>query len=134
MGNPRRQKHSAQKQIPATPPIKPSQVPSYKTFSGDTEQINPGTLVAVNLQNYEEWPQIGKVINSNEDTVTLAWYDGTYSSPWIKVKLKKGKQYIEWREIVCRDVLIMYDITLTSGYRLRKDAVEKLKSFSHTSG
>ena len=89
--------------------------------------------MAVDLQKYEEWPQIGKVIKSNEDTVTLAWYDGTYSSPWTKVKLKQGKQYVEWRETVGRNELIMYDITLTSGYRLRKDAVEKLKSFFNTS-
>jgi len=98
---------------------------SYKTFHGDTVTLKPGTLVAVNLAKYEEWPQIGEVISSQQDTLTLSWYDGLYSTPWMKVKLKNGN---DWKETVSKDTLIMYDITLTAGQRLRKDTVEKLKN------
>lgn len=98
---------------------------SYKTFRGDTVTLKPGTLVAVNLAKYEEWPQIGEVISSQQDTLTLSWYDGLYSTPWMKVKLKNGD---DWKETVSKDTLIMYDITLTAGQRLRKDTVEKLKN------
>ena len=43
----------------------------------------------------------------------------------MKVKLKNGD---DWKETVSKDTLIMYDITLTAGQRLRKDTVEKLKN------
>lgn len=71
---------------------------SYETFSGDTSTLKPGNLVAVNLIKYKEWPQIGEVICSDQDTVTLAWYDGLYSTPWIKVKLKHGGEHCDWIE------------------------------------
>ena len=103
---------------------------SYKSFSGDTSSLKPGTLVAVNLAKYEEWPQIGEVMSIEQDTVTLAWYDGLYSTPWMKVKLKQGRKHGDWRETVSKDTLILYDILLTAGQRLKKDAVEKLKDSS----
>ena len=103
---------------------------SYETFSGDTSTLKPGTLVALNLTKYEEWPQIGEVICSDPDTVTLAWYDGLYSTPWIKVKLKHGGEHCDWIETVSKDAVIIQNISLTAGHRLRKDAVEKLKASS----
>ena len=54
------------------------------------------------LDKYEEWSQLGEVICTDTDTVTLAWYDGTYSSAWAAVKIKEGSEYIHWRETVPR--------------------------------
>ena len=77
------------------------------------------------LDKYEEWSQLGEVICTDTDTVTLAWYDGTYSSAWAAVKIKEGSEYIHWRETVPRRAIILCDIKLTNGKKLRKDTVEK---------
>ena len=69
----------------------------------------------------------------DQDTVTLAWYDGLYSTPWIKVKLKHGGECSDWIETVSKDAIVIQDITLTAGYHLRTDAVEKLRATSQKS-
>ena len=48
---------------------------SYETFSGDTSTLKPETLVAV---NHTKYPQIGEVLCSDQDTVTLSQYTMDY--------------------------------------------------------
>ena len=85
--------------------------------------------MAVHLAKYEEWPQIGsKVLSSCPTSVTLAWYDGTYSSIWSPVRIKHGKDYNEWTETLDTKSILLYDIKLTSGQHLRKDCIDILKS------
>ena len=63
-------------------------------------KIEVGNLVAANLQQYEEWLQIGKVLHVTRDNIEVQWYDGTYSEPWIPVKRKINGKYEYWTETI----------------------------------
>ena len=106
-----------------------SVLPSNSSFKYATSEasINYGSVVAVYLEKYPEFPQIGKVENSSEDTITISWFDGAFNDVWSIVKLKKGA---EWRETLQKDKIILYDIQFTKGQRLKKDTVKALRDYS----
>ena len=45
---------------------------------------------------------------------------------------KTRSEYSDRIETVSKDAIIIQDITLTAGYRLKKDAVERLRATSQT--
>ena len=52
--------------------------------------LKVGDFVAVKLNTYKEKPLIEKITecNSDETTLTLAWFIGTYSGMWHEWKQK----------------------------------------------
>ena len=66
--------------------------------------INNGSIVAVYISKYPEFPQIGEVRCSTDTTVTISWYDGTFNDVWSLVKLKKG---MEWKETISKDKILL---------------------------
>lgn len=52
--------------------------------------------------NDRKRPFIGEVINSTSDgtSVTLKWWEGTYSGTWKPSKWRKGKKSVDWTEDV----------------------------------
>lgn len=107
-------------------PSKP--VPEKKSFKcmSDSAVINVGSVVAVYLPKYPEFPQIGKIQSSSDATITISWYDGAFNDVWNIVKLKKG---IEWKETMNKDTILLYDLQFSRGQRLKKDAIEFLRDY-----
>lgn len=97
--------------------------PSFK-YIADVTNICVGSLVAVYLPKYPEFPQIGKVQSYNETEITISWFDGTFSDIWNEVKLKGEKK---WCEKVQRSEILLCDIEFTKGQRLKKDCVQALR-------
>lgn len=92
----------------------------------DTSVINNGSIVAVYLSKYPEFPQIGKVRSVTDNTVTISWYDGAYNDIWSIVKLKKGE---DWQESIEKNSVLLYDIEFTRGQRLKKDTQKALRDY-----
>ena len=88
--------------------------------------ISPGSVVAVYLSKYPEFPQIGKVQSATDATITISWYDGAFNDVWTVVKLKKG---MEWKETVGKDTILLYDLQFSRGQRLKKDASDFLREY-----
>ena len=91
-----------------------------------------GNLVAVDLPQYEEWPQIGKVLHVTEANIEVQWYDGAYSEPWIPVKRKINRKYEYWTETIPLVSVILADVRLTRSCRLQKDTIAHLKCIQET--
>lgn len=102
---------------------------SYKCYS-EKSVINDGSLVAVYLPKYPEFPQIGQVQCSNDESITISWYDGTFNDIWTLVKLKKG---LEWKETIKKTSILLYDLVLTKGQRLKKDCNQFLREYYENS-
>jgi hypothetical protein len=62
----------------------------------------------------------------DETAVTISWFDGAFSDIWSIVKLKKGE---EWRENVNKKDILLHDIELTKGQRLKKDTQFFLRTY-----
>ena len=82
--------------------------------------IEVGNLVAVDLPQYEEWPQIGKVLNVTERYIEVQWYDGAYTEPWIPVKRKVNGKNVYWNETISLASVVLANVELTRSCRLRK--------------
>ena len=92
-----------------------------------------GNVVAVDLPQYEEWPQIGKVLHVTEANIEVQWYDGAYSEPWIPVKRKINRKYEYWTETIPLVSVILADVRLTRSCRLQKDTIAHLKMYTRNS-
>lgn len=121
-------KQTKKKQQPSHLPTSVS-VPksSFKKFNDSDDSIMVlGSVVAVYLQKYPEFPQIGKVRSIDNNAITISWYDGAFNDIWSMVKLKKGE---EWSEKIDKKSILLYDIEFTRGQRLKKDAHQALKKY-----
>ena len=96
-------------------------------------KIEVDNLVAANLQQYEEWPQIGKVLHVTRDSIEVQWYDGAYSEPWIPVKRKINGKYEYWTETIPLLSVILTNVKLTRSCRLEKSAIAQLKVYTRNS-
>ena len=98
---------------------------SYKQFTADSK-LTLGSIVAVYLPKYPEFPQIGKIRSISNSDISISWYDGAFNDIWTMVKLKKGE---EWNEKIEKKNVILHDIEFTRGQRLKKDTHQALKKY-----
>ena len=92
----------------------------------DDSVINVNSMVAVHLSKYEEFPQIGKVCAVADNSITISWFDGAFNDIWSVVRLKGGG---EWREKVEKKDILLHDIEITRGQRLKKDTQLYLREY-----
>ena len=92
----------------------------------DDAVINLGSVVAVYLPKYPEFPQLGKVKSTSDTTITISWFNGAFNDVWTIVKLRKG---MEWTETVDKTTILLYDLQFSRGQRLKKDALEFLRDY-----
>ena len=82
-----------------------------------------GKIVACYLDKYrEEEPLIGKILEDNDDMLTVNWMSGSYSDPWHPCKLR-GEL---WTENIPKASVIC-EVKLTRGSRLVEPVKKRLK-------
>ena len=86
---------------------------SHLLIAPSLHDIEVGNLVAVDLPQYEEWPQIGKVLNVTERNIEVQWYDGAYTEPWTPVKRKVNGKYVYWNETIRLASVVLANVELT---------------------
>ena len=82
-----------------------------------------GEFAALRLAEYDEVPQIGKVIGINDMDVTVQWWMGSYSDNWREWKRKN----VVIEEKFPRNAIIKSGITFTRTNRLPKATVDELR-------
>ena len=87
-------------------------LPDSSTFQ--SSEIQPGTVIAVYMESYDEVPHLGRVVTSWDTEVEVEWLAGCYSGrlnhqlfmcsihisigPWKVCKRRVGKESLPWRE------------------------------------
>ena len=95
------------------------------------QSLQVGHLVAVNCENYADGPSIGKCVHMNDEGVQIGWMKGMYSSSlttWIVQDEKNTRKKVPWADWIPKNLIILFDFKLMSTSRLRKTAVQHLKS------
>ena len=96
----------------------------------DTSYLSVGSLVAVNV---EEWdpPCIGLVSEvKGEEEVEVAWLRGSYTKPWLPWMVPDStdqRRKTQWCTAVRREAILLYDFKLTKGNKLRRNVIQALK-------
>ena len=89
-------------------------------------EISPGMMVACFVADYcDEIPQIGEVLEVNNENIQLHWWDGTYSGSWKALTKKQGRASVPWTEMVTKSS-VLFEVSLTKGLKLSKATQEKL--------
>ena len=98
--------------------------------------IKVGTMVAVYLAKYAgEWPQIGKVTDTNTDegTYTIQWYGSSISGAWtpctIYAKGGNRKRIARLEEIQCNNIWL-HGFKLTPCGKLNQKTLDQIKEFN----
>ena len=83
-------------------------------------------MVALFVESYsDEIPQIGEVLEVNEEDILLHWWDGTYSGSWKALAKRQGRASVPWMELVKRSN-VLFEVSLTKSLKLPKATQEKL--------
>ena len=93
----------------------------------DTDTIEKGQLVALNVENSHLRPLIAKVLEAKAETIDVVWLEGSYSKSWKVAKKKEGRTLVDWIDSVPKSSVILFDFQLTKTERLRKATIEHLK-------
>ena len=111
--------------------------PDVSTFQ--SSEIQPGTVIAVYMESYDEVPQLGRVVTSWETEVEVEWLAGCYlgrlnhqlfmCSIHISIghgKRTVGRESLTWRETIPLSSLL-FPVVLTEASRLKISTVAELK-------
>lgn len=100
--------------------------PSVVAGPAPVDNISPGVMVACFVPKYrDEIPQIGEVLEVNNESILLHWWDGTYSGHWKALSMRQGRTSAPWTESVSRSS-ILCELSLTKSLKLSKTTQEKL--------
>ena len=89
--------------------------------------LGVGHIVAVQTSTTAEAPWLGKCTKVGDDTLEVIWMEGGWKKPWKQMMLRQGRGFVEWRDTVSKDTVILYDIELTKTGRLKAATVTYLK-------
>jgi len=90
--------------------------------------IEVGILVAVDLQQYEEWPQIGKVLHVTGETLK---FSGMMVLTLVDTSKEEGyrKIYMYWNETTIPLVsVVLANVELMHSCQLQKNIISHLKA------
>lgn len=59
-------------------------------LAGEVSDVKVDQLVAVQCENCDLEPLIGRVLHLGEDDISLVWLEGEYSKPWKVAKVQAG--------------------------------------------
>ena len=87
-----------------------------------------GDLVALLCAQYNERPQIGKILKVSRKVATIRWFDGTWSGRWKVYTYKVGKKTMTWEEEVKLEEILDNDVNFTAGMKLSMITKRKLQT------
>ena len=69
-------------------------------------QVQVGSMVAFCCPQYNERPQLAKVLDVGQNKLKVQWFDGSWSGKWKVYKYKVGRKVMEWVEDVHQSHLV----------------------------
>ena len=109
---------------------------SYRSKSGavqsgaDISTLSANQLVAVQCENCELEPLIARVEGIKQDDVEIVWLEGKYNKSWKVAKHldpKNQRKRVDWKDVVPKSSIILFDFKLTASKHLWKSTLEHLK-------
>ena len=102
-------------------------VPENTPGPATRPDITPGSMVACFVRQYrDEIPQIGKLLETNENEVKLEWWIGSYTGTWRALTKRKGRSTEPWTETLPKSCML-YQVSLTKYSKIPKAEQEKLR-------
>ena len=83
------------------------------------------SLVAVNLENYDKVPVIGKVLEKRDNEFTIHYWKGSWNKKWEPWLHSKGP----WTDVLPKEYVYLASFTLNEGDKLSADTKRQMKSF-----
>lgn len=83
--------------------------------------------MALSLETYRERPLIGRVHELKDQTLTITWLHGHWTTSWSICKRRQGHRRIDWQEDVPKASVVLFDFQLTPSGKLRQVTVRELK-------
>ena len=96
----------------------------------DTSLVEIGHLVAVDCENCDKEPLLGKVLKVLNEEVEIVWLEGEYSKSWRVAKQsdpRNKRKMVDWTDTIPKASIILFDFELTTTNHLRKRSIEHLK-------
>ena len=96
----------------------------------DTSLVEIGHLVAVDCENCDKEPLLGKVLKVLNEEVEIVWLEGEYSKSWRVAKQRdprNKRKMVDWTDTIPKASIILFDFELTTTNHLRKSSIEHLK-------
>ena len=90
-------------------------------------QVLQDDFVALLCPKYNERPQVAKVKKVLAESITVEWYDGSWTSTWKQYTYKLGRRAMTWEEDVMKNEVID-KVSFTKSMRLTAKTIRKLKS------
>ena len=83
-------------------------------------EITPGSMVACFVPQYrDEIPQIGKLLETSDNEVTIEWWIGTYCGTWRALTKRKGRSTEPWTETLPKSCML-YQVSFTKYSKIPK--------------
>ena len=93
-------------------------------------ELAEGHLVAVECENCSSEPLLARIVKVFHTNIEVVWLDGEYDKPW-KVAHHRDPQnrqkMVDWKDILPKSCIILFDFQFTSTEHLRKATIEHLK-------
>lgn len=83
-----------------------------------------GSLIAVNLLDWDQTPVIGKVTAVDETSVTIHYWKGTYETSWKPDFYRRG---VPWTQDLRKEAILLSNFTLKRDKHLRPETSAYLK-------
>ena len=96
----------------------------------DLSTLNTDDLVAVFCENYAREPVIGRCTQIFDDTIDVAWMEGSYTTLWKPWKVRDAtnrRKVVDWVDRIPKVSILLFGFTLTTTKHLRRKTIERLK-------
>ncbi|XP_028393249.1 uncharacterized protein LOC114532975 [Dendronephthya gigantea] len=87
--------------------------------------VTVGVFVAVNLENYEKVPVIGKVVEKDEDNVKVHYWKGSWNKKWTPWLYNN----LPWIDELPKDCIYLASFELDENDKLQKDTKQSIREF-----
>ena len=96
-------------------------------------RVVEGLMALTDLDKYaDEWPQVGKIVELEEESAKIHWYKGSKTGQWnpcsVPVPGHRGKR-MPWLEMIPISDIWMGDFRLTSKNCLPKHVKEAIDNY-----
>ena len=93
-------------------------------------ELSEGHLVAVQCENCSNEPLLARIVQVFDTNIEVVWLEGEYDKSW-KVAchrdLQNPRKMVDWKDILPKSCIILFDFELTSTKHLRKATIEHLR-------
>ena len=93
-------------------------------------ELSGGHLVAVQCENCSNEQLLARIVQVFDTNIEVVWLKGEYDKSWKVARHRdpqNRRKMVDWKDILPKSCIILFDIELTSTNHLRKATIEHLR-------